>query len=502
MSLPLTIRELNRRGRRRWVFALRMLPAGLSLYAICLGCIALEYSGGDPGQVGEVGTVFRLVITLSQVAVAVLFVPLASAGLIATERNEGTLELLLVTGRRPTDIFFSKLAAVFVQVETLLLAILPLTAIAAYLGGVYVPAEMMRFLSLSVWALALSAVGLWCSSVTRNAQHALLLIIFIEAGWLAVQGLEAILLDVSLTGPLAWSRRLAVDLTTLDIPGWAASFFGPVLVTVVFSWLGIRGMSWADWPQREVKRNRRARLASTTHTSFTACASLIDAAASEGGIWSGRGFWLQIPAAVVLFGLGLGCPVAGLLIVMTVISFFVIIWFHTSLRSGLWEEILLIPLPDRTIGRGLFLALYVRSLVFCPAFVAGVAGPTFLFWRAAPERFQLGEAFLVLGLVLLVALVVQAFVVMWACAMATTRLSPVVQTLIAVFTESVFLGLSMMFILIPMGSLLSSFHGDLLPLLVLSGFAVVLPGLTVCFLMWAASNILTEALGQYRVTAR
>jgi gliding motility-associated transport system permease protein len=125
------------------------------------------------------GYTFTLMLFLNRTAelvrvffqAAVLFlliVPVITMRLLAEERRSGTLELLLTSPVRETEIVLAKFAASV----TVLLLMLVLTAGDAVVLGIYAEPDWgpiySGFLGLLLLAAALSAIGLLISGLTSN----------------------------------------------------------------------------------------------------------------------------------------------------------------------------------------------------------------------------------------------------------------------------------------------------------------------------------------------
>jgi ABC-type transport system involved in multi-copper enzyme maturation permease subunit len=103
-------------------------------------------------------------------AIAGLLVPARASATISSERERGTLPLLMVTGLSPARIVMGKVVAIVV----LALPFVALPLPAAILGAVHahVPLEVLALTlaGLAVSAVAFAAVGVFASSLTARSQ--------------------------------------------------------------------------------------------------------------------------------------------------------------------------------------------------------------------------------------------------------------------------------------------------------------------------------------------
>lgn len=115
---PVLVKEFRSRrfGRSHWMLRLVALSAIVSLALSCLAALGslgwgVEYIGG--------------LLVLFQIALLILFAPSLGAGLISSERESGTWQLLRITPLSPGRILFAKLVSVGWPLLLLLLATLP-----------------------------------------------------------------------------------------------------------------------------------------------------------------------------------------------------------------------------------------------------------------------------------------------------------------------------------------------------------------------------------------
>ena len=143
---PVTAKEFRSRrlGRSHWTLRLIALSAILSLVLSYLAAVgALGWGVEDIGGV----------LVLMQIAVLLLFAPSVAAGLISSERESGSWQLLRMTPLAPGRILRGKLFSVAWPLLLLLCATLP-----GYLVMMSVKPELVLQMRRVVASLALTAV--------------------------------------------------------------------------------------------------------------------------------------------------------------------------------------------------------------------------------------------------------------------------------------------------------------------------------------------------------
>ncbi len=167
---PILLRELRCAARQHQVLRQRVLLARWAA-GIAFVLMVVE-SLGFP--------VFRVCAPWAFAGIALQAVHRSlelASGIIATERQQQTLELVFLTGVGPTEFFLGKLAGVFVVVGSEVLACLPLLALPFLSGGlsfetfsaymVWLPAAVLTALSVALLASTLcrdegaASVGAW-----------------------------------------------------------------------------------------------------------------------------------------------------------------------------------------------------------------------------------------------------------------------------------------------------------------------------------------------------
>jgi ABC-type transport system involved in multi-copper enzyme maturation permease subunit len=181
---PIVERELRVTARRSGIYRNRVLMPALLVLFLLLEWVFTPF-GFAPAVVGRL--VYNVLSYLA-LAVCLLEGVRQTADCISEEKRDGTLGLLFLTDLNGYDVVMGKLAAASLASIHGLLAMVPILGCALFLGGV-TPAEIFRVaLALgSILSFSLAA-GLWVSSRSRSASHAmggtlLLLLLFLLVPW-------------------------------------------------------------------------------------------------------------------------------------------------------------------------------------------------------------------------------------------------------------------------------------------------------------------------------
>jgi ABC-type transport system involved in multi-copper enzyme maturation permease subunit len=171
---PVFVYESLLNARRRQVYAVRslfvlMLLAGMVVVWIGKDNNALRPGGGSTSfrQMAEVGRGFFYALTGVQVSLVLLAAPAAAAGSICMDRARGTLLHMLVTDLSDAEIVLGKLGSRLAPVLGLIACGVPVSALAALLGGIEFGAlggAVVVCLALAVLGCALAlALSVWAT---------------------------------------------------------------------------------------------------------------------------------------------------------------------------------------------------------------------------------------------------------------------------------------------------------------------------------------------------
>ena len=199
---PVVGRELTERLR-----GLRAFVA-LSSFVLLLTLTAfLVFEGSGAANDGDLSartSVGRLVfesVLLIMTALVLFFVPGLAAGAIAGERERQTLATLQVTLLRPRSILAGKVVATLAYLLLLVIAALPVLAVAWMLGGIRVIDIVRGVVGVVAVALLLATMVVAVSAFAKRVQTATILAF----------GFTALLL---ITGPLLYGIGAVLDART------------------------------------------------------------------------------------------------------------------------------------------------------------------------------------------------------------------------------------------------------------------------------------------------
>jgi ABC-2 type transport system permease protein len=168
---PMIRKELNLRMRERrgWI-----LP---SLYLVILGAVAvlayyLVTQETRTKQGAEIGVAMFLTAAYTQLVLLLLLAPVFSAGALTIEKEQRTLAGLLTSLLSPFQIWWGKFVAALLFVLLLILIGMPVLSLAFAFGGVGLWEVGMATITTIVIVGAMSALGLYWSSVFRRSVHA------------------------------------------------------------------------------------------------------------------------------------------------------------------------------------------------------------------------------------------------------------------------------------------------------------------------------------------
>lgn len=107
-----------------------------------------------------------------EAAFILFIVPALTAGSISGERERQTLDLLLCTRLRPTDIVIGKLLSCLSTVFVLMVSSLPVLALVYIYGGIGLMDLAMLFLCFSVTALFIGSISIFFSAFAKKTTMA------------------------------------------------------------------------------------------------------------------------------------------------------------------------------------------------------------------------------------------------------------------------------------------------------------------------------------------
>ncbi len=384
LRLPLARRELARSARSKRTYALRLVVVGMPAVAIFFMWFATALSRSAPAP-DSVGSFLAQMATVFQFGVVLLFVPLLTAGLIAQEKEDRTLGLLLIANLHGTDIFVAKFISAYIQAELLIISTLPILAFAALLGGVSVPAMALRVMLFSVWASSVCAVGLFWSTHSKRPATALSFTVLTLVAWTAMPVATRMLGPfVRLAGfaglRVLESANIARAIWVADDPSlptfyWVPSLAFCLAVTVAVSVATILLVPRQAYDRPRVQRRRTgppAPAGRKLQLARLGPAGEIVERSATGFSSSIRSRRLKVIVALGLVPIAL-LTCFGPLFIMAMAAYDVISSIGTLRRSGLLDDLKL-TVGNVTEGRKLagqvFRANFNRCLFYLLAFVA------------------------------------------------------------------------------------------------------------------------------------
>lgn len=292
---PVFAREVVTAARRRRLYVLRAAyPAGLLLL---LATAWLVYTGPrlvrGAGDVARFGSMALALTASVQLALAMFFSALFTAGAVSQEKDRGTLELLLMTHLSNRELVLGKLSASLLYLGVMYLAALPVFMLLPLLGGVSY-GQIARVYAVTAAAMLLcgslgSTVALWRDKTFQTlATTALAVVVWLGAWEAAAVGMAGqrwsgmSATDVAaVASPL---RALAAALNPIDAAGgWASSSIAAHVAASVAMAALLNAVAIGkirDWNPTRDPRPRRAKatVAATQDASAPPATTTIAAA--------------------------------------------------------------------------------------------------------------------------------------------------------------------------------------------------------------------------------
>ncbi|MBN2307625.1 MAG: hypothetical protein JXR94_01560 [Candidatus Hydrogenedentes bacterium] len=440
MNLPLAELELTRAGRRGSTYALRGIVVGLTWLGFLWVWSMFVLLGRDDQFLLEMVGPFTAGVARALQLFAVFAVgALFSAGLIAEEKRDRTLGLLLMADIRALDIFLAKFLTAFLYVELLALGALPVLAIASLLGGISVPGMALQLLILTAATLAVCAMGLLSSTLSERPIEALFRLAVLEGVWFGL----TYAIDYGPWAVVGWRTSIMAAMWAAGQPManpfcWLPSVAIALAIAAVASFLTVRLLPRQAYQKAGVGRRRPARTGVLSKPRFAMKPATRLVAASAPGLavhsWPRPLQWL---VALALIPLGV-LPCVGILLVMLLIIYDVTSSITAARDEGSFDALLVTPAGDRELACAIYAAFARRAFLFFPA-VAVSGGLDIVregrMCLAQPEVLSspwlpayLSVVYLLLPLASLLAYVSAG------CWASTLRMRPVAQALVAGFT--------------------------------------------------------------------
>ena len=130
---------------------------------------------GGSAEMYSAYVVFFPVLTIMQLGMISLSIPVITASSVSGEVERGTLDTLLTTTISYKSIAFGKMMSAVIRIMIFILASLPLIAVAFMFGGLSWLVLLEFFLLSFVFAVLAGSIGVYCSSRCRKTITSVLL---------------------------------------------------------------------------------------------------------------------------------------------------------------------------------------------------------------------------------------------------------------------------------------------------------------------------------------
>jgi ABC-type transport system involved in multi-copper enzyme maturation permease subunit len=174
MTLPVLFRELSQLASQRSTYVMRGIVAAvfyLIAFVTVYTTLKVFQNVSSQSSISSVlgqGKTVLIGLTWAVTVGIYLIFPAMVVGTITTERENGTLDLMLITRLNPWEIVFQKLFARLVPMLSLLLLTAPFMAVAYSLGGISAGDIAMTLTSWLMTSVKLAALSIMCSSFCRS----------------------------------------------------------------------------------------------------------------------------------------------------------------------------------------------------------------------------------------------------------------------------------------------------------------------------------------------
>jgi ABC-type transport system involved in multi-copper enzyme maturation permease subunit len=171
--LPIVQRELRIAARRKSTFFVRMATSLVALFVGGIAVFFAELTTGPSGPRAAPGKFVFEALSGCLFLLAMLAGVFLAADGLSEERREGTLGFLFLTDLKGYDVVLGKFMAVGLNAFYSLLAIFPILSMCLMAGGTTAGEFLRMALALANTLVFSIAVGLWVSSRSESANHAM-----------------------------------------------------------------------------------------------------------------------------------------------------------------------------------------------------------------------------------------------------------------------------------------------------------------------------------------
>jgi hypothetical protein len=372
LEFPLAERELARAGRSWRTYGTRLAVAGGM--ALVLGFVWLSQAGNpslrSPEQYGRLLAGLASVV---QYAAALTVSASLVTSAITSEKEGRTLGLLLMADLGGRDIILSKFLSAYIQVQLLILSVLPLQAFAAFMGGIDVSAATVQTILLSIGAASICAAGIFASTVCSRESAATLLTTFLVAAGFLISVLPQLSMAIPPLNPFVAAFYYAVG-SPAGVP-WLPSAFVSLAVTILVllaANLLLPAQAY-DKPSKKRRPIPEVKRRKAVDSSGGGAISALAYSAAGGSALGHRGPFMRflIMACVSAFSF---VPIFGPLIVLSLVTRSALAMINTLRETGVLENIFVTPVTDRELPSQLIKAALIRTKAYLWAIVIGQAG--------------------------------------------------------------------------------------------------------------------------------
>ncbi len=172
---PILAVELITMSRRARYYALRVLYAAALFFALWINYEgSRRYSASDINSIAQFASDFFQTFGVMQLMAVMLIGPALAAGTIAQERERRTMEYLYASPLSNLEIVIGKLGGRVLQIIYLVLAGMPVLALAMLLGGI-APVHIVVLTAITIsTALFVTMVSIAVSAWTARARDAVI----------------------------------------------------------------------------------------------------------------------------------------------------------------------------------------------------------------------------------------------------------------------------------------------------------------------------------------
>ncbi len=201
LTLPVLVKEMRTRMRGTRTPVLLFIATGITIgVALCILMPQWDQYTSDPTtlhrNLGDMGRNLFIGLMIIEAVLCALFAPALTAGAISAEREQQTLDLLLLTRLSPMNIIVGKLISSLSFILVILLCALPVAAISFLLGGVS-PAQLWwSLLMILATVLNFGCMGVYASSRFQKTATAVTIAYGAGLLWLGTLPLFLFLLSI------------------------------------------------------------------------------------------------------------------------------------------------------------------------------------------------------------------------------------------------------------------------------------------------------------------